>query len=145
MENLQIKLTFNKINLGDSPYTLKGNWKTFYNLINLEISFQMLGWIYPEECDCPEPDLEKWLSNMECKSTYSQIEEDLKPFTNIDMKQVFKEMKRKFNQPGAQSYVHYVIKNGQIYRRTFGEHVGFKMFMDSTLLSILGKVCASKT
>ncbi len=29
----------------------------------------------------------------------------------------------------------------QIYRRTFGEHVGFKMFMDAMLLSITRKVC----
>lgn len=120
-KNFGIKLSYNDEILGESPYILRG-------------------WIYPEECDCPEPNLEKWLRDMECKPTYRQIEEDLEPFTKINMKQVFKEMKRRFNQPGAQSYVHYAIKNGKIYRRTFGEHVGFKMFMDSTLLSILGKV-----
>ena len=28
----------------------------------------------------------------------------------------------------------------QIYRRTYGEHVGFKMFMDAILLSMARKV-----
>lgn len=34
----------------------------------------------------------------------------------------------------------YVVKRNQVYRTCFGEHVGFKMFMDSLLVSLSRKV-----
>lgn len=49
-------------------------------------------------------------------------------------------MIKRFDNPGAVSLCHYVIKNTQIYNKCYGKYVGFKMFMDSMLLSLARKV-----
>jgi hypothetical protein len=46
----------------------------------------------------------------------------------------------KFNQPHSVSLCHYILKNNFIYRNCYGKYVGFKMFMDSILLSLSRKV-----
>ena len=46
----------------------------------------------------------------------------------------------RYNKRGQHSLCQYVIKDNKIYRRTYGEHVGFKMFMDAMLLSLTRKL-----
>ncbi|XP_064640507.1 protein O-glucosyltransferase 2-like isoform X2 [Lineus longissimus] len=56
------------------------------------------------------------------------------------MKAVEKEAIARYNQRGSHSLCHYSIIDNKIYRKTHGEHVGFKMFMDNILLSLARKV-----
>ncbi|KRT79509.1 hypothetical protein AMK59_7400, partial [Oryctes borbonicus] len=41
-----------------------------------------------------------------------------------------------FDKPGSISLCHYIIKDNSIYRKCYGKYTGFKMFMDSILLSL---------
>lgn len=45
-------------------------------------------------------------------------------------------MIEKYDNPGAVSLCHYVIKDNNIYNKCYGKYVGFKMFMDAMLLSL---------
>ncbi len=45
---------------------------------------------------------------------------------------------------GSHSFCHYVIVDNRIHRRCYGEHVGFKMFPDSTF-SLLAKMVRAST
>lgn len=49
-------------------------------------------------------------------------------------------IQNKFNAPGSYSICNYVIKNNEIYRKCYGQHVGFKMFVDAILLSLARKI-----
>lgn len=119
--NIIISVQHNGQHVSKSPYYIKGP-------------------IFQEKCYCPIQKLSKWLELMNCPSGYRQIQDDLSVFSMIDMKTVSKEIVQKFNQRGRHSLCHYVIKNNMIYRKTYGEHVGFKMFMDAILLSLARKV-----
>ncbi|XP_013409314.1 KDEL motif-containing protein 1 [Lingula anatina] len=77
---------------------------------------------------------------MQCPKSYRQIKQDLSLYKNIDMEKVEKDLVSRFSQRGSFSLCHYVVKNNKIYRKTHGEHVGFKMFMDAMLLSLTRKV-----
>ncbi|CAH1778700.1 unnamed protein product [Owenia fusiformis] len=118
---LTITITYNGQHVGESPFYLKGN-------------------VYHEQCFCPVPDFKEWYSTMKCQKSYKQIKNDLSIFSNIDMDIVSKEAVERFNQRGSHSLVHYAIINNKVYRKTYGEHVGFKMFSDATLLSLVRKV-----
>ena len=72
------------------------------------------GPIYQENCYCPEPKLDKWLKDMDCPASIAQIDSDLAIFPSIDMDKVAKEVISRFNQRGAQSLCHYVIKNNEV-------------------------------
>lgn len=48
-------------------------------------------------------------------------------------------MIKTFDNPGAISLCHYVIKDTEIYNKCYGKYVGFKMFIDSMLLSLSKK------
>ena len=76
--------------------------------------FSILGMAYHEKCDCPQPSLSKWLKDMECPKSYSQIKQDLSIFQNIDMAHVENEAIARFNQRGAHSLCHYVIKDNKV-------------------------------
>ncbi|XP_034949394.1 protein O-glucosyltransferase 2-like [Chelonus insularis] len=98
------------------------------------------GPIYEEECNCPHPSLESWMTNYECPESYSQIEEDLKIFPEVDFDKIRADLIKTYHKPHSYSFCHYVIKNNKIYRKCYGQHVGFNIFSDSILLSLSRKV-----
>ncbi|XP_067651435.1 protein O-glucosyltransferase 2-like [Haliotis asinina] len=119
--DLEIDILYQGRHVADSPYNLKGM-------------------VYHEKCDCPQPDLDQWFKDMDCPSSYRQIKQDLGIFKDIDFKKVAKEAVERFSDAGRHSICHYKIINNKIYRKTYGEHVGFKMFSDALLLSLTRKV-----
>ncbi|KAL7287094.1 hypothetical protein TKK_0018714 [Trichogramma kaykai] len=98
------------------------------------------GPIYEEECYCPQKSIKKWLEDNHCNSNHSQILRDLKLFPSVDFEIYRSKIISRFNQPHGVSLCHYVIKNNKIHRQCFGEHVGFKTFVDDILLSITRKL-----
>ncbi|XP_014671234.1 PREDICTED: KDEL motif-containing protein 1-like isoform X2 [Priapulus caudatus] len=102
--------------------------------------YLLRGQVYHENCYCPEASLEKWYENMKCPDSYSQIESDLSVFNSVDMSKVVKEAVQRFNQAGTHSICHYAVVTNKVYRTCYGQHVGFKMFMDNILLSLTRKV-----
>ncbi|RXM29401.1 KDEL motif-containing protein 1 [Acipenser ruthenus] len=96
------------------------------------------GPVYHENCECPEDDSAKWLEHMHCPQSIPQILRDLAFFQTIDPDKIVKEITKRFGQ--RQSLCHYTIKDNQVYIKTHGEHVGFRIFMDALLLSLTRKV-----
>uniref|UniRef100_UPI00358F95EA protein O-glucosyltransferase 2 n=1 Tax=Myxine glutinosa TaxID=7769 RepID=UPI00358F95EA len=121
-EDLRISITFKEKHVSKSPYILKGN-------------------IYHELCPCAQHDTVSWRTYMQCQPRYEQIERDLLPFPTVDPEKIAQEIPKRFSR--FHSLCHYTIKDNKIYRRTFGQHVDFKMFMDAILLSLTRKVYLS--
>ncbi|TRY91845.1 hypothetical protein DNTS_027194 [Danionella cerebrum] len=117
--DLHIDVLFEDKLVGKSPYVLKGA-------------------VYHELCDCPELDGELWEMNMHCPASFPQIDSDLSPFPRVDPDRNANEIIQRFAK--RNSLCHYTIKNNQVYIKTHGEHVGFRIFMDALLLSITRKV-----
>lgn len=118
-EDLYIEVKHNGQPVAKSPYRIKG--------MN-----------YHEQCNCPHPDDDIWLKTMSCPQSYQQIVEDLKPFEKVDLDVIFKKGVKQFERNHAVCY--YSVVNNEIYRKCYGEHVGFAMFMDAWLLSLARKV-----
>lgn len=97
------------------------------------------GPIYQEECNCPN-DLQEWMDSMHCPDSYRQIDEDLKQFPKVDMDVVLKNAEYRFNHSGSHSFCNYAVIGNKVYRKCYGQHVGFKMFMDNILLSLTRKM-----
>lgn len=95
--------------------------------------------IYAETCNCPK-DIDQWMIDNECKQFEKQIHDDLKPFQTVNFTQIRNKIVQKFNMPGSVSLCNYILLNNEIYRKCYGQHTGFKMFMDNILISILRKV-----
>ncbi|XP_060591882.1 protein O-glucosyltransferase 2-like [Ruditapes philippinarum] len=121
LENVKISVTFNGKDVAQSPYELPG-------------------FIYPETCYCPQPDIQQWYSNMKCPASYKQIKNDLSLFKDVDLEKTAAETIQRFNISTAHSLCYYKIIDNKIYRKTYGQHVGFKMFSDAILLSLTKKV-----
>ncbi|CAB3230777.1 unnamed protein product [Arctia plantaginis] len=102
--------------------------------------FVFNGPIYPDQCNCPQKDLEQWLKNYECPTSYEQIDKDLKPFHNLDIRKDINTIIKKYHQPESTSFCHYAVKDNEIYRECYGKHIGFNMFSDNILLSLARKV-----
>ncbi|CAH4014630.1 unnamed protein product [Pieris brassicae] len=96
--------------------------------------------ILPDQCGCPEKDLNIWLLNNDCPTTYEQIQNDLNPYNNIKIRNAIKKIIKLYHNPESTSFCHYVIKNNEIYRECYGKHIGFNMFADNILLAITRKV-----
>ncbi|KOX68553.1 KDEL motif-containing protein 1 [Melipona quadrifasciata] len=96
--------------------------------------------IYEEECYCPNLSINSWLENLGCPKSYKQIHDDLAPFTNVDFDKMRENIVRTYDRPGSISLCHYVIQSNKIFRECHGRYVGFKIFMDSILLSVTRKV-----
>ncbi|KAL4608953.1 KDEL motif-containing protein 1 isoform X1 [Arapaima gigas] len=116
---LTIEVLQKGVHVAKSPYRLKGP-------------------VYHEACDCPQPRADVWLKHMRCPDSVPQIEQDLSYFPRVDPESLAKEVPHRFGQ--RQSLCHYTIKDNQIYIKTHGEHVGFRIFMDAFLLSLSRKV-----
>lgn len=100
------------------------------------------GPIEPEECDCPIG-IQRWLVDVaKCPKISDQILEDLAYFERERVRPNYNReiMKKYYDQPYSVSLCNYVIKSNKVYRKCLGEYTGFKMFMDSVLLSLVRKV-----
>ncbi|GBM26057.1 KDEL motif-containing protein 1 [Araneus ventricosus] len=117
---IQIDIVYENQWVADAPYVIEGL-------------------VFHEQCYCPKP-INEWLSNLNCPSSYSQIDEDLKLFPEIDMRSSIEDALQRFNHPGSYSICHYSVISNQIYRKCFGQYVGFSMFMDEILLSLTRKM-----
>lgn len=53
---------------------------------------------------------------------------------------ILKQVEKHFIHPASMSICHYTIKDNELYRKCYGQHVGFNMFSDAIFLSILRKV-----
>ncbi|KAK2579229.1 hypothetical protein KPH14_008198 [Odynerus spinipes] len=98
------------------------------------------GPVYEEECYCPNPNFNDWLSNYECANNYAQITRDLIPFTSVDFDKIRNQIIEKYDKPYSVSLCHYIIKENRIFRQCYGQYVGFKIFMDAILLSLTRKI-----
>ncbi|KAJ8352528.1 hypothetical protein SKAU_G00240040 [Synaphobranchus kaupii] len=116
---LRVEVLLNGAHAAKSPYILKGP-------------------VYHENCDCPEASEETWQKHMHCPSSFPQILRDLSYFPSVDPDRNAQDVPRRFGQ--RQSLCHYTIKDNQVYIKTHGEHVGFRIFMDAFLLSLTRKV-----
>ncbi|XP_021950618.1 protein O-glucosyltransferase 2 [Folsomia candida] len=121
LKGFRIIITFHKLHVGKSPYN-----------INVPI--------HPDHCNCPRYSLPIWLKKAKCPNENAQIESDLSPFQDVDFNNVLKTAVEKFYNLKAHSFCHYVVKENLIYRKCYGEHVGFHMFSDSILLSLTRKL-----
>lgn len=92
--------------------------------------------VYGDECYCPMP-LDKWTKALKCPNNFSQIENDMKVFEEIDLDRIVLAGIPKFSK--HHSFCHFVVKNNKIYRECHGKHTDFKMFIDGALLSITKK------
>ncbi|KAM8975085.1 protein O-glucosyltransferase 2 [Pelodytes ibericus] len=118
-KSLRIEVTVNGKHVAKSPYILEGP-------------------VYSEECYCPELNSKVWLKHMSCKESIAQIHRDLRHFPSVDPDKISIEIPERFGE--RQSLCHYTIKHNKVYIKTYGEHVGFRIFMDSLLLSLTSKV-----
>lgn len=119
-DGILIEVKYNDRHIAHSPYIIEGD-------------------IYHEFCYCPKL-FPQWIESLECPSSYFQIEKDLQPFKELDIDEILKNVLKRFNNPGAYSFCHYAVINNEIYRKCYGQYVGFNMFMDQILLSLARKL-----
>ncbi|XP_047041473.1 protein O-glucosyltransferase 2-like [Helicoverpa zea] len=120
-KDLSIQVLFDRKHVANSPYNFNGP-------------------VHPDQCNCPVKEFQKWFKDYGCSHEYKQIEKDLKPFSNLDMKKQVNKIVDKYHQPESTSFCHYAVKNNKLYRKCYGKHVGFNMFSDNILLSLMRKV-----
>jgi len=122
-------------------------YKIFYTCNNLEIAvkingehvpgspIQVQGASHADSCDCPTKTLEDWIEENHCPDPSKQMDVDLKQFEEegIDMRIALEKAKSTFSHRGSQCWCHYAVKDGEIYRQCYGQHVGFSMFWDNIL------------
>ncbi|CAF0778672.1 unnamed protein product [Brachionus calyciflorus] len=104
--------------------------------------YHLKGYISPDNCECIENDVERWYESLQCNQTYPQIDKDLEKFSRskLDMNKLGKTIINKYNQKYSQAFCNYVIKNNQVYRKCYGEHIGFNTFSDNIFNSLVRKV-----
>ncbi|XP_063229957.1 protein O-glucosyltransferase 2-like [Bacillus rossius redtenbacheri] len=119
--DFRIQITHQGEHVADSPYAVTGT-------------------VNGEECLCPVESMSTWLKQYGCPSSYSQIDSDLNKFTAVNFTSLRSGLIKRYDHPGSMSICNYVIKDSQIHRKCYGQHVGFKMFVDAILLSLARKV-----
>lgn len=119
--NFQLEVTQDGVHLGGSPYK-------FGKAV-----------IKHEMCNCPR-DFNHWLVKNQCGDVPEQVQMDLQYFRNINWAKLRSQVIERFNKPEAISICHYVISDNRLYRKCYGEHVGFKMFTDNILLFLLRRI-----
>lgn len=117
--DIHIHVLLKNVHVANSPFILEGP-------------------VYHEGCDCPQPSSSVWEAHMSCPDSFPQIDRDLSVFPSVDPDRNALEIPQRFGQ--RQSLCHYTVKDNKVYVKTFGEHVGFRIFMDSILLSLTRKV-----
>ncbi|CAG9853708.1 unnamed protein product [Phyllotreta striolata] len=118
--SLKISIRYDNKHLADSPYVINEQ-------------------ILSDDCNCPTQKIEEVLNNWECGPVPDLIKTSLDEFGPIDWNIKRKSVIKKFDQPYSVSLCHYVVKNNNIYRKCYGKHVGFNMFVDNILLSLTRK------
>ncbi|XP_046329335.2 protein O-glucosyltransferase 2-like isoform X1 [Haliotis rufescens] len=101
--------------------------------------YKLMGPIYDEHCDCPQPNLQEWFSTMMCPATYKQLQQDLSIFQDpLDFDKVAKEAVERFSG----TFSHYKIIANKIYRKDFfgTRRITGVSFIDEILLSLARKV-----
>ena len=84
---------------------------TFYRCVFV----LLIGWMYQENCNCPLDSADEWVDALQCPESFSQLDEDLAPFSDIDMREVEREVHRRWpKRPGTGALMHYVIKNNRV-------------------------------
>lgn len=162
------RIWLNQLNRYDGSYIVR--YKLYHACINVELSllyngehvglspYKISGVVLPEDCPCPEPDYDKWMNLYECVEEHQQIDDDLEQFPVVNFTELRPKVLETFNNPARTSFCNYVVKNNkvnfnslfglllfnlkllQVYRNCYGQHIGFKMFMDAILLSLTRKV-----
>ncbi|KAL1124031.1 hypothetical protein AAG570_001801 [Ranatra chinensis] len=150
LQNKDCRVWVNILNRKDSSLIVR--YKLFETCLDLTISvlyknshingspFKTKGPVQPEDCPCAELDLDTWLKNYECPTEYNQIMSDLKSFSSVDFNSFYTRAINRFNNSHSSSVCHFVVKDNEVYRTCYGQHVGFKMFIDAILLSLTRKV-----
>ena len=71
------------------------------------------GLLYHERCDCPESDHTRWVSEMKCPQSYTQISRDLEPFPQIDLTKMKEDAIREFGTHHA--LCHYSVVDNKVF------------------------------
>ncbi|XP_018318880.1 KDEL motif-containing protein 1 isoform X2 [Agrilus planipennis] len=123
--NKPCRIWTNILNRNDGSYIVR--YKLYEPCINVKIDIKVRGEnikgfpltfkyiMFSEDCNCNIHNVSSFINNWECGETQTQIKEDLHLFKGIDFGKIRK-------------------------RKCYGQHVGFKMFMDNILLSLTRKV-----
>lgn len=115
--NFVIHVTYDNIPLGNSPYHFSGP-------------------VYSDKCNCPQR-IDRWFDQLKCEKSYKQIDDDLIPFTQVVFSHVREKLLEKVaSHPNSISMCHYKIVDNRIYRKCYGEYVGFKMYTDSLFAAL---------
>ncbi|KAF7275167.1 hypothetical protein GWI33_012120 [Rhynchophorus ferrugineus] len=117
---VKITLTYENEQIGNSPYIIND-------------------YVYPDNCYCPQYSLQDVINIWNCGNVPLQIDNDFLNFKKINWDETRLKVIDQFNKPYSVSLCHYIIKNNQVYRKCYGQHVGFNMFSDSILLSLTRK------
>lgn len=143
------RFSLDKIYTGDGLFILRIRTYEECHQIALELKFRnkhlkdspiCIDLIYPETCKCPKSiENVKYLMNCGDKLD-EQIESDLSTFMKVNFTDMRSFVKKKFENSRSSSVCNYIIKNNEIYRKCYGQYVGFKMFVDNMLISIRNKV-----
>lgn len=106
-----------------------------------ESPYRFADHLYPESCHCPHT-LNEFMALAECPDYEEQIDKDLNAFRSMNYSKVRQSLLDQFqgSRASAIAICQYVVKANQVYRNCYGQHVGFKMFMDSLLLSMTRKM-----
>ncbi|CAG7669073.1 unnamed protein product [Allacma fusca] len=118
LNGLRIIITYRNKHVAKSPYIIKFP-------------------VHPAVCNCPKLESINWLVRANCTRNHQQIDSDLGPFTSVNFSSVLEQAIERFYQPGSHSFCHYVIKDNKVYRKCYGQHVGFHIFPDSLLLTLI--------
>jgi len=100
--------------------------------------FRIAGPLFHEGCACSEPDTAEWAETMQCKSNYSQIDQDIDQFRDISVVDLATQAHKKFDS--HYHLGHYVILDNRAYSKMIGEHTGLNRKFDDMLLSLMAKV-----
>eukprot|EP00960_Hanusia_phi_P075921 768483-Hanusia_phi.AAC.1 len=92
-----------------------------------------------EQCNCPDPDQQRWRRNYQCREEEPQVVRDFERFGSISHA-AFEEMKGFLQKSDSNCFVHYVIRNNQLYGKAYGRYQGFKKYTDDMLLSLMRRV-----
>lgn len=97
--------------------------------------------LYPESCHCPQR-FSEFIDAAECPLHEEQITKDLTAFRTMNYTKVRRSLLDQFENThvSAIAICQYVVKANLVYRKCFGQHTGFKMFIDSILLSMSRKM-----
>lgn len=143
------RFSLDKIYTGDGFFILRiRNYQECHN-VELELKFRnkhlkdspiCVSSIYPENCKCPKA-LKSIKELMKCDDELDvQLEKDLSNFKKVNFTELRSYVKKNFENSRSSSVCNYIIKNNEIYRKCYGQYVGFKMFVDAILISLRNKV-----